>query len=299
MLPACAAALSVLIAAQAGAQGEPARVASAKPAPAPLIQELVLEGLSPKPLVVERKTDTYGTVTIDHEKHLQLRAPCQRCHDPGPVTKIDFKPKIAHQRCIGCHKELQAGPSHCMGCHVKTVPSKALADAAPEGSTDKVVVASMTPAPKAPLETVSLRPSSRHAFGVGLVAGDGIGFSLRISTRGERFFRAYTAERLSSGGSSRFLTTLDLGVAHSPVPHWTAFAVGVVGVDAQDQPDAGFAPALGLRVGAEWTPPDGWPISSVYLSLSAIDDLGFRSYGYPTDGLRVFGTIGTGIWRRD
>lgn len=303
MFPACAAALSVLMAAQAGASGEPSRVASAKPAPAPMVQELVLEGLSPKPKIVERKTDTYGTVTIDHEKHLDLRAPCARCHDPGPVTKIEFKPKIAHQRCIGCHKERQAGPSHCMGCHVKPVQTKAVAEAAPEddaaGEKPIVAWAAANVASTKPITTVSLRSSPRHAFGIGFVAGDGVGFSLRIATRGQRFMRAYTAERVSSASASRILTTLDLGLAHTPSPRWSAFVAGVVGFDAQDAPDAAFAPALGLRVGAEWAPPERWPVGSVFLTLAAIQDLEFRSYGFPTEGPRVYATVGTAFWRRE
>ena len=77
----------------------PGAVAGAQPQASP-----------PPPEVVVLET-YYGTVTLDHRAHLAMEAPCSGCHDPGAVSKIKFTPKVAHDRCVGCHKEQGAARS--------------------------------------------------------------------------------------------------------------------------------------------------------------------------------------------
>jgi hypothetical protein len=111
---ALAAMLSAVLAAGSGPEGDEVIALAGRPA----LRDLAA-ALAPPPSVVVRTTRSFGTITIDHRKHLGLRAACVRCHGPGPVSKIEFTPKVAHERCVGCHKEREAGPTACGGCHVK------------------------------------------------------------------------------------------------------------------------------------------------------------------------------------
>jgi hypothetical protein len=83
-----------------------------------LVPGLAEQALPPAPQQISLKTRTFGTVTVDHPAHLARRAHCVDCHGEGPIQKIEFTPKLAHERCRGCHKEQQAGPLTCRGCHV-------------------------------------------------------------------------------------------------------------------------------------------------------------------------------------
>ncbi len=96
-------------------------------APARGASQLQLQALPPPPKVVVRETSRYGTVTIDHEKHLALRVSCRRCHGPGVVSQISFTPQVAHERCVGCHREASRGPVRCAGCHVRSLPGEVAA----------------------------------------------------------------------------------------------------------------------------------------------------------------------------
>jgi hypothetical protein len=90
------------------------------------ISDTAVQALPPPPQVVVRET-YYGNITIDHAAHLRRRSPCVSCHGPGRVSKLEFTPKLAHERCVGCHKEQALGPVRCTGCHVKQEPGPALA----------------------------------------------------------------------------------------------------------------------------------------------------------------------------
>lgn len=80
--------------------------------------EVVEQAMPTPPDKVVLKTSYYGTVTVDHTAHLARKARCRDCHGPGPVTAIEFTPKLAHDRCRGCHTEIKKGPTDCKGCHV-------------------------------------------------------------------------------------------------------------------------------------------------------------------------------------
>ncbi len=310
MLPTCVAALAALLATAPGAPEDDARVALVGPPP---VMDLVVEALPPPPATVVRETRTYGKITIEHAKHLARRASCARCHDPGPVTKIVFTPQIAHQRCVGCHKEVAAGPTHCTGCHVKTAPPTAVAAAEPETaeSDTKAAAAEKTstagPVAKSagaavagdPLSgTRAMRRASRHVLELGFAAGPGVGPSLRISSMRDGLLRSYSIERLSGGASARILTLLGVGLARPVFSSGTAFAAGVAGFDAQESPGLGFAPAIGGRVGLEWMPPRRWFVRSVHLSLTGVSDIASGGYG-ETGGVRFYLTLASGLGRRE
>lgn len=116
---------ALLVAAPPG----PGEVALA-PAPPRGLGAVLSQTLPAPPDVVVRETSRYGTITIDHRQHLALRVSCRRCHGAGVVSKVEFTPQVAHERCVGCHQEGGRGPTHCGGCHVK-----ALAPRVPEGTT--------------------------------------------------------------------------------------------------------------------------------------------------------------------
>ena len=87
------------------------------------LRDAALGTLAPAPEKVVRVTRSFGTVTIDHRAHLARKAHCADCHGKGPVTKIEFTPRLAHDRCIGCHREQKRGPMSCRECHeVKPPP---------------------------------------------------------------------------------------------------------------------------------------------------------------------------------
>lgn len=59
-----------------------------------------------------------GNVTFDHELHAKV-ATCNQCHDVIPAQKIELDQASAHKLCIDCHKEMNAGPATCAGCHIR------------------------------------------------------------------------------------------------------------------------------------------------------------------------------------
>ena len=78
----------------------------------------MMGAIPPPPGKVVLETKTYGTVTVDHAGHLARRTACRSCHGDGPVSKIGFTPRQAHETCRACHMDLQRGPTTCRGCHV-------------------------------------------------------------------------------------------------------------------------------------------------------------------------------------
>src|SRR5512134_861710 len=105
---------------------------------------LALSALPPPPETVVFETKMYGTVTLDHRAHLARRVACRSCHGEGPVRKLagSFGPKVAHDRCRGCHLEISRGPTDCRGCHVKPPPPPVEVAAAPLEEKAVVTVAS-------------------------------------------------------------------------------------------------------------------------------------------------------------
>lgn len=96
---------------------------------------VVMGALPTPPKQVVLRTKTFGTVTVDHAAHLARRTACRSCHGDGPVSKISFTPRQAHETCRACHVDLKAGPTDCRGCHVKAPePAATVALAAPDGA---------------------------------------------------------------------------------------------------------------------------------------------------------------------
>ena len=71
----------------------------------------VLPSAMPTPPKTVVRHTYFGDVTIDHEAHLARHARCVQCHGSGPIRKIKrFTPKVAHERCVGCHQQANKGP---------------------------------------------------------------------------------------------------------------------------------------------------------------------------------------------
>jgi hypothetical protein len=125
------------------APGAPLLVANATPR----FDALVVAALPPPPENVTLQTRMFGTVDVPHKTHLDLRVSCKSCHGTGPVGKIDFTAKTAHDLCRGCHQTEQAGPTGCRDCHA--VPNKPDAAAiAASQSPEAPVVEAPTANPK-------------------------------------------------------------------------------------------------------------------------------------------------------
>lgn len=60
---------------------------------------------------------TFGTVTMSHQIHAAFD--CAQCHGEGTPGTLDLGREAAHDLCIGCHKEQNAGPTACAACHIR------------------------------------------------------------------------------------------------------------------------------------------------------------------------------------
>ena len=60
---------------------------------------------------------TFGTVTMSHQIHAAFD--CAHCHGEGTPGTLDLGREAAHDLCIGCHKEQNAGPTACAACHIR------------------------------------------------------------------------------------------------------------------------------------------------------------------------------------
>jgi hypothetical protein len=285
--------------------------------------EVVERALPPPPDKVVLKTSYYGTVTLDHTAHLARKTSCRGCHGAGPVTSISFTPKLAHERCRGCHAEAKKGPTDCKGCHLLPPKEPALATGVPpltdqaapaqgkiEGKSEVQVDAKLAAAPgngtgwhtiiatpvgpmagSASVETagapvaiaVASAPLSEPApestefhrtIQAGAAGGDGFGLSARVTSLQGRIFLTQGLDRLSGQSSTRTAVLLGAG-ARLPVPLPRPFQVlaeGVAGLDAVERPLVHLMPALGARVGMEWTP--SWSHRlNVLLSVTGLIDL--------------------------
>lgn len=94
--------------------------------------------------IIKKTEDLYGPVRFKHSRHAAQLKDCALCHHRRPLdpaaketTRCSachqdaFHPdqperlglKAAfHQQCMGCHQEMQQGPTDCLGCHRKNVP---------------------------------------------------------------------------------------------------------------------------------------------------------------------------------
>jgi hypothetical protein len=124
---------------------------------------LVEQALPTPPTVVELKTSYYGTVTVDHPAHLARKIHCLDCHGPGRVGPIEFTPRVAHERCRGCHLDLKRGPVECKACHLMPPggAQQAGPTVAPVGAAAAVAAGASptaTPAPTSPPPTAAAAP---------------------------------------------------------------------------------------------------------------------------------------------
>jgi hypothetical protein len=264
------------------------------------LRDAALGTLAPAPEKVVRTTRSFGTVTIDHRAHLARKAHCADCHGKGPVTKIEFTPRLAHDRCIGCHREQKRGPMSCRECHeVKPPPLPSTLQA--KGPAGAAELAAAKPAGAAVTSTGAVGAA---AVAAAPPAGAGALASARstptddgVLERGQRFLRILSAGfagssgagQGASGGAAFYFTarqdgylmsvsvetpgrTLGLvggGAVLQLRPHFNALALCVGGFDAATSPSLKMMPALGGRVGVEWL----GDRSTVGLSVTGLSDL--------------------------
>jgi hypothetical protein len=306
MWPASVALLAALAAAGPDPAGEPL-VAQALAPP-------VLAALPSPPETVVRVTQRYGTVAIDHRQHLAARASCRGCHGPGPVGKVVLGGPVAHERCVGCHRERARGPVHCAGCHAKAAAPVAANPSPPPA--ERVAVAPALPQAVQTTPATLAAPSGGAAAGpaprevapagprrpgvqlleAGLAAGPGLGFSLRVTSTEGALVRAYGFDRLDDGARPRMLGHLGLGLAHAPAARVRLVALAVGGFDAEERPRLGLVPALGARVGLSLAPPAGWLVRTVDLSVTALADVRLAgALGHHGGGGRLFATLAMGL----
>ncbi len=268
------------------------------------LRDAAVAALAPAPDKVVRTTRSFGTVTIDHRAHLARKAHCQECHGSGAVTKIEFTPRVAHDRCIGCHRLEKRGPMGCRECHeVKPPPepvmlqakapatetgraaekSTALASAAPAGASATSAPSAVSPAAAAsvPLAVRSTPADLDTATGdrdrrftrvlsVGFAGSNSFGEgaaggpAFYFTARQDGYLLSVSVEK-----PGRTLGLLGAGAVIRIRPRWNALALGVGGFDATQGSSVAFLPALGGRVGVEWL----GDRSTVGLALTGTSDL--------------------------
>jgi hypothetical protein len=313
--------IALTLSAASARAGEPGDLlALAGPAPASSLRDSTLGGLdtvpshgvlesaqgalAPAPDKVVRQTRSFGTVTIDHGAHLARRSACKTCHGPGPVTKLEFTPKVAHERCIGCHREQQRGPMKCRECHILKEKPAELADpgvqvasALAPGVTMREAMALVKapaaaggapssaaklggpsapggapiPGPVPPAEGGAASDTGfTRVLGIGCSVSSGPG---RSASAGPAFtFDARDGDLLlllsveRSGGT---LGVLGVGAIFPIHRSFNFFLTGLVGFDAVDQPQPSMMPAIGARAGVEWL----GSRTSVALAVTGVSDL--------------------------
>jgi hypothetical protein len=275
-----------------------ALVAMTVAAPASGLRDAALAALAPPPETAVLQTETFGTITLDHSAHLARRTACKACHGPGPVTKLGrLPPKVAHERCVTCHRDGEAGPTACKDCHVKPTPAPGGADAVTTASMSDVVAGASAgatvaaasgtaPAPgptalDAELSAVRTREIEdrlRNPFrrilslGVSSTGGGGrdvtTGPALYVTAREGKVMVAYGIEHGTFSGNSRTLGLIGGGLTQALRGPWNVHAIGVGGFDVIEDPTS-FSPIVGLRSGIEWL----GRTMSVSLDGSALLDL--------------------------
>jgi hypothetical protein len=276
--------------------------------PAEQLEDVVLEALPPAPSIVVRETRYYGTVTIDHRAHLARRAACKTCHDPGPIRKLTFTPKVAHDRCIGCHTQVAKGPTNCQGCHVKPPPAPAPVVAAAAPVAQERTEACPDPKNLSAAFAAFDSPRARESGGVvgkepfhrwlevGLAAGSSPGVSVRVAHHQNFLVVTQSVERLMSSDEARTLALLGAGISR-PIHSQVALeAVGLAGLDAVDKPDLALIPAVGARAGIQWRPGLRF-FKQVTTSVTGVYDLSTRSTRDDREvgGFTIYGTVATGF----
>lgn len=279
------------------------------------LRDAALGALAPAPDTVVRTTRSFGVVTIDHRAHLARKAHCNACHDPGPVTKIVYTPRIAHERCIGCHRDQQAGPTRCRECHELKPPPKpetlqaaAGALSATAGASSTVLVtanaagaragiaasplaATTTPAVETftPAYDVPIDPARRftRVLSAGITGSSGAG---QGSSQGPAIYMSARQDgyvlSLSFEAPGRTFGLMGAGAVFRILPRFNALALGVGGFDVATKPSLTMMPALGGRVGVEWL----GDRATVGLSMTGVSDLVRKTdaLGNGTGGFTIF-----------
>ena len=309
-------ALSASSSPQRGVLGEALSAASGAEA----LRDAALGALAPAPDTVVRTTRSFGVVTIDHRAHLARKAHCNACHDPGPVTKIVYTPRIAHERCISCHRDQQAGPTRCRECHEVKPPPKpetlqaaagtlSATDAAAGAQSTVLVTASATGA----LTRAGIEASPLAATTTPAVETFTLAYEMPIAPE-RRFTRVISAGITGSRGAGpgtsqgpaiyvsarqdgyvlslsfeapdRTFGLLGAGAVFRILPRINALALGVGGFDAATKPSLTMMPALGGRVGVEWL----GDRATVGLSMTGMSDLVRKTdaFGNSMGGVTIF-----------
>lgn len=282
--------------------------------PAPLLRGLLEQALPPAPRTIALQTGYYGTVTLDHRAHLSRKISCRSCHGAGPVHQIEFTPRVAHDRCVGCHRREERGPTDCKGCHTLPVAEtrvelaakpteSAESPAGPDAVAAPPVVAAASVATTAapqldvatswtPGEALGARPG--RSVGIGVAAGPGYGPALQLTSRYDGLALEYSLERLGGGAEQRTLVLVGGGIVRPLRRDVQFFAFGLGGADLVHDPASGIMPCIGGRVGLERALPAAWRIQSVRLALTAQIDVANReSLGRDIGGAHVYATFAT------
>jgi hypothetical protein len=246
------------------------------------IQETNTAALPPTPELAVLQTQTFGTITLDHRAHLARKTSCKACHNPGPVGKLGrLSPKVAHDRCLSCHRAEDRGPTACRDCHVKAAPptdpeiiEASVPGAFPAGAAADVNAGvSGSPLGAAPVLTASLeaqlnamrardieervRNPFQRVLGIGFSVMGGAGRdvttgpAIYMSTREGRVLLLYALEHGTSPSGGRTLGLIGAGVTQPVLGRWNAQALLLGGFDATESP-TNFSPNLGVRTGIEW-----------------------------------------------
>ncbi len=273
------------------------------------LEELLLGVLPPPPTVVVRQTRYYGTVTVDHRAHLARRISCKLCHGPKPVTKIAFTPRVAHERCVGCHQTVAKGPTKCQGCHVKSAaPPPILVAAAAPGAAAAAPPRPPEPNPgnvAAALAAFDNPPAgagggflAKEEFHrwleTGFAAGRGPGASVRLVFQQDRILLSHALERLSSGHDARTFGLFGAGLSRPVRSRISLHAVGLVGFDVVDRPVVALFPSIGARAGVELRTRSRF-LQQVTASLTGVVDLSRRAFDRDVGGITLYGTLSTGF----
>ncbi len=101
--------------------------------------------------------DQYETVIFSHSNHVDYADDCETCHHHS--SKVEAAPPCRgchgfttgdlrfpglkgayHRQCMNCHREMEAGPLECEGCHAKAGPEngKSHLDLALEAVHDEI-----------------------------------------------------------------------------------------------------------------------------------------------------------------
>jgi hypothetical protein len=289
-----------------------AALGSSLPGAAAEVLEVATAGLPAPPELAVIQTQTYGTITLDHRAHLARKTSCRTCHGPGPVAKLGRLPaRVAHDRCVTCHRAAENAPTACRDCHVKPAPpsepevvTAALAEVGGSGAPSVgtlpraegipaggAVVPAALLAELQAMRTRELEERVRNPFrrvlGIGFSATGGpgrdvtTGPALSITAREGRVLLLYGLERGTFSGESRTLGLVGAGLTHAVRGPWNVHAIALGGFDVIENPTS-FSPTVGLRGGIEWL----GRRTSVSLDATAADDLvtGVNKLGQQTGG---------------